>query len=159
MTTTAREYLRVSVDKSGLERSPAEQHADNECVAAEHGWQLGDPYRDVGSASRYANGNGRPGFGRLVADLEAGRFGAGVLVLWEASRGSRRLSEWARTPVRTRSAGVDGHRSAATASWMAAAAASASEGCTKTENVESPSPLVRTISPPDALTASRISAS
>jgi hypothetical protein len=59
-TTTARECLRVSVDKSGRERSPEEQHGDNQRVAAEHGWQLGEPYRDVGSASRYANGRRRP---------------------------------------------------------------------------------------------------
>jgi hypothetical protein len=52
-STTAREYLRISVDKSGRERSPEEQHADNERAAAEHGWALGDPYRDVRSASRY----------------------------------------------------------------------------------------------------------
>jgi hypothetical protein len=44
---------RISVDKSGRERSPEEQHADNEQAAAEHGWALGDPYRDVRSASRY----------------------------------------------------------------------------------------------------------
>jgi DNA invertase Pin-like site-specific DNA recombinase len=114
-TTTsaiAREYLRVSVDKSGRERSPEEQHDDNERAAEANGWALGEPYRDVGSASRYANGgNGtvRPGFDRLVADLERGRFGAGVLVLWEASRGSRRLSEWARFIETCEAAGVRIH--------------------------------------------------
>jgi site-specific DNA recombinase len=110
--TTAREYLRVSVDKSGRERSPEEQHDDNERAAEANGWALGEPYRDVGSASRYANGgNGtvRPGFDRLVADLERGRFGAGVLVLWEASRGSRRLSEWARFIETCEAAGVRIH--------------------------------------------------
>jgi hypothetical protein len=59
-STIAREYLRVSVDKSGRERSPEEQHADNERAAADHRWALGDPYRDVGSASRYATGTSRP---------------------------------------------------------------------------------------------------
>jgi site-specific DNA recombinase len=107
--TTAREYLRVSVDRSGRERSPEEQHDDNQRAATEHGWTLAEPYRDVGSASRYANGNGRPGFDHLVADLEAGRFGAGVLVLWEASRGSRRLSEWARFLETCEAAGVRIH--------------------------------------------------
>jgi DNA invertase Pin-like site-specific DNA recombinase len=106
--TIAREYLRVSVDKSGRQRSPEEQHADNERAAAEHGWTLGEPYRDVGSASRYA-GNGRPGFDHLVEDLERGRFGATVLVLWEASRGSRRLSEWARFIETCETAGVAIH--------------------------------------------------
>jgi site-specific DNA recombinase len=108
-TTTVREYLRVSLDKSGRERSLEEQHDDNARAAGEHGWQLGEPYRDVGSASRFANGNGRAGFDRLTADLEAGRFGAGVLVLWEASRGSRRLSEWARFLELCEAAGVRIH--------------------------------------------------
>jgi DNA invertase Pin-like site-specific DNA recombinase len=30
-----------------------------------------------------------------MADLEAGRFGASVLIIWESSRGSRRVGEWA----------------------------------------------------------------
>ena len=46
--TLAREYLRVSLDKSGRERSQDEQHQDNQRVADEHGWTLGDPYRDTG---------------------------------------------------------------------------------------------------------------
>jgi DNA invertase Pin-like site-specific DNA recombinase len=89
---TAREYLRVSVDKSGRERSIDEQHQDNARFADEHGWHVGDAYRDVGSASRYAR-NGRGGYDTLVQDLQQGRFGADVLVLWESSRGSRRVGE------------------------------------------------------------------
>ena len=111
-TTAAREYLRVSVDKSGRERSPEEQHADNQRAAVALGWELGEPYRDVGSASRCANGGNRgcrPGFDHLVADIQRGRFGAGVLVLWEASRGSRRLSEWARFIETCETAGVRIH--------------------------------------------------
>lgn len=90
---TAREYLRVSKDKSGRERSITEQHAENADQAAEHGWELGDPYADVGSASRYAT-RPRGNFDTLIADLRADRFGADVLILWESSRGSRRVSEW-----------------------------------------------------------------
>jgi site-specific DNA recombinase len=93
--TAAREYLRVSVDRTGRQRSIDEQHADNQRTADEHGWQLGDPYDDIGSASRYAT-NGRHGYDTLVADIEAGRFGADVLVLWESSRGSRQVAEWCR---------------------------------------------------------------
>ncbi|MGK5681158.1 recombinase family protein [Actinoplanes sp. URMC 104] len=92
---TGREYLRVSQDRSGRERSPEEQHQDHVGVAAERGWTLGAPYRDIGSASRYA-AKAREGFDRLIADLEAGRFGADVLLLWEGSRGSRRTNEWVR---------------------------------------------------------------
>jgi site-specific DNA recombinase len=92
---TGREYLRVSADKSGRERSPEEQHADHVAVAAERGWTLGVAYRDIGSASRYAV-KAREGFDRLVADLESDRFDAQLLILWEGSRGSRRTNEWVR---------------------------------------------------------------
>ena len=88
-----REYLRVSYDKSGRERSPEEQHDDNQRSADARGWLLGLPYRDVGSASRYST-KVREKFDRLVADLEKDRFGAQILILWESSRGSRRVSEW-----------------------------------------------------------------
>jgi site-specific DNA recombinase len=93
----AREYLRVSRDDSGRLRSPEEQHNDNRRAAEAHGWTLLDPYVEDGavSASRYGR-KARPGYTALVADLEADRFGASTLVLWEPSRGSRRLSEWAR---------------------------------------------------------------
>ncbi|MFF0269496.1 recombinase family protein [Kribbella sp. NPDC004536] len=93
-STTAREYLRVSVDKSGRQRSPEEQHDDNAQAAGALGVTLGEPYRDVGSASRYAR-KGREDFVRLVGDLKAGRFDADILWLWESSRGSRKVSEWA----------------------------------------------------------------
>jgi DNA invertase Pin-like site-specific DNA recombinase len=90
---TAREYLRVSKDSSGRERSPEEQHVDNARDAKAHGWTLGAPYRDLGSASRYARKD-RDEFVQLVADLEAGSFNADVLMMWENSRGSRRVGEW-----------------------------------------------------------------
>ncbi|HEY2725222.1 MAG TPA: hypothetical protein VGI84_11115, partial [Pseudonocardiaceae bacterium] len=44
----ARDYLRVSLDRSGRARSLEEQHADHERAAAEQGWSLDeDPYRDA----------------------------------------------------------------------------------------------------------------
>ncbi|MCA1601191.1 MAG: recombinase family protein, partial [Acidobacteria bacterium] len=91
----ARDYLRVSLDRSGRARSLEEQHADHERTAAEHGWCLGeDSYRDASiSASRYSR-KVRDDFDRLIADLEADRFGAQMLMLWESSRGSRRVGEW-----------------------------------------------------------------
>jgi len=92
---TGREYLRVSMDRSGRERSQDDQHGDNERACVERGIRLGDPYREAGSASasRYAR-KGRSDFERLLADLGEGRFGAQVLVLWESSRGSRKVGEW-----------------------------------------------------------------
>jgi DNA invertase Pin-like site-specific DNA recombinase len=89
----AREYLRVSHDKSGRARSVEEQHQDHQRDAREHGWTLGAPYADIGSASRYA-AKARGGFDRLITDLRAGRYGADLLLVWESSRGSRRVGEW-----------------------------------------------------------------
>lgn len=91
----AREYLRVSQDRSGRLQSPAEQHADNERAAGSNGWMLGDPYAEIGavSASRYSV-KARAAFDDLRADLDAGTFGARVLILWESSRGSRKVGEW-----------------------------------------------------------------
>ncbi|PWN00981.1 hypothetical protein DJ010_20380 [Nocardioides silvaticus] len=95
-TLTAREYLRVSQDKSKRERSIEEQHADNERAAAARGVTLAEPYRDKPmSASRYGTKT-RDAFARLLDDLEQGRFDANELWLWEPSRGSRKVSEWAR---------------------------------------------------------------
>ncbi|WP_330282080.1 recombinase family protein [Streptomyces sp. NBC_00588] len=93
-TLTGREYLRVSKDKSGDERSPEEQHDENMIATGEAGIVLLDePYRDVGSASRHAT-KARKNFDRLIDDLKNDTFGADVLVLWESSRGSRRTGEW-----------------------------------------------------------------
>lgn len=88
-------YLRVSTDSSGREKSPGEQLDDHRRDAETHGWTLGEPYRDVGSASRYAR-RAREGYDQLVADLQSGRLTSRhVLGLWEPSRGSRRVGEWA----------------------------------------------------------------
>ncbi len=70
---TAREYLRVSVDRSGREKSNDEQHADNVDAAPALGIDsFGKPYRDTGSASKHAT-KGRDDFDRLLTDLAAGR--------------------------------------------------------------------------------------
>lgn len=95
-TVIAREYLRVSHDASGRARSVTEQHDDNQRAGEQHGFTLnGEAYKDPGiSASRFSR-KIRGDFARLLADLEHGRFGASVLVMWESSRGSRRVGEWA----------------------------------------------------------------
>jgi site-specific DNA recombinase len=92
----AREYLRVSVDRSGRVRSLDEQHANHVRVAGEQGWILvAESYRDESvSASRYSR-KARDGFDALIEDLEHDRFGAEVLLIWDSSRGSRRVgSGW-----------------------------------------------------------------
>ena len=89
-----REYLRVSFDRLGRERSVTEQHGDNERYCESRGIRLGMPYQDNDrSASKYAKKR-REDFDRLISDLENDRFGAENLVLWEFSRGSRKVSEW-----------------------------------------------------------------
>jgi DNA invertase Pin-like site-specific DNA recombinase len=90
-----REYLRVSRDRSGRVRSNDEQHDENVPAIDRQGWQLGEPYEDVGSASKFTKKR-RPDFDRLIADLEGETFDAHVLALWECSRGSRKVSEWVR---------------------------------------------------------------
>ena len=91
LTRTAREYLRVSADKSGRLRSPEEQHDDNTQHAGREALTLGEPYRETGavSASRYTD-KIREAFATLLAGLDSGRFAADVLILWEPSRGSSR---------------------------------------------------------------------
>ncbi|GII97327.1 recombinase family protein [Sinosporangium siamense] len=92
---TGREYLRVSKDRSGRMKSPAQQHDENKKSCDRHGITLGEPYTEskAVSASRYSDET-RDGFERLITDLRDGRFGADVLVMWESSRGSRRVGEW-----------------------------------------------------------------
>lgn len=95
MSTTAREYLRVSADKSGRGASVSQQHDENQAAAQAEEWRLLSPYREpeAVSASRYSR-KAREAFGALLDDIETGRFEADVLILWESSRGSRRTGEW-----------------------------------------------------------------
>ncbi|MFJ8023004.1 recombinase family protein [Streptomyces sp. NPDC096311] len=91
MTTTAREYLRVSKGKGRIARSITDQHRDNVSAEQEHGpWTWGEAYRDTGSASKFAR-KGRDDFDRLMSDLQSKDFGepGTVLVLWEISRLAR----------------------------------------------------------------------
>lgn len=86
------QYLRVSLDRSGHARSVDEQRADNERAAARHGWEIVASYADPNrSASRYATRT-RENYERLLEDIDRRRLD--VLILWEPSRGSRKVSEW-----------------------------------------------------------------
>ncbi|GAA4746270.1 recombinase family protein [Gordonia alkaliphila] len=92
----AREYLRVSQDADGRGKSLDQQQEENHPAITAQGWSIHPtPYRDQGiSASRYTR-KSRDGFELLITDLRGGSFEADILVLWESSRGSRRLGEWA----------------------------------------------------------------
>jgi DNA invertase Pin-like site-specific DNA recombinase len=91
-------YTRVSQDRlRGTKRegvSADSQEREAGPVARAEGWELLDESycdNDV-SASPYAK-KVRKNWSRLIADIEADAFE--VLITWESSRGSRKLSEWA----------------------------------------------------------------
>jgi site-specific DNA recombinase len=92
----ARAYTRVSKDRSGRSRSTGQQDDDLSGDCERRGWVKGESYSDNSkSASRYSRDE-RGDFEQLIADLEHDRFGGHVLLLWESSRGSRRVGEWVR---------------------------------------------------------------
>lgn len=102
-------YTRVSKDKRrGTDReaiSVDSQEREAMRVIAEEAWSLvGEAYCDNNfSASPYAT-KVREDWPRLLTDLEAAVFD--VLIIWESSRGSRTLSEWAYFLERVRAMGV-----------------------------------------------------
>jgi site-specific DNA recombinase len=93
----AHQYLRVSKDKWGNEKSQDEQGDENTAQRTAYGWLAGITYRDTGSASRHRQSKKvRVGWAQLLADIDNPQvFRRGdILILWEASRGSRQLGEW-----------------------------------------------------------------
>lgn len=90
-------YTRVSKDahmKTSREAtSAASQEQDSKEVLDNEGWALTRVYCDNNiSASPYSK-QVRDDWDELLADIAAGQMD--VLVAWESSRGSRKLSEWA----------------------------------------------------------------
>lgn len=91
-----RQYLRVSLDKSGVQRSNEEQDHDNtSAVDRNPRWVLSSlpPFRDVGSAGPKARKR-RDDFDALMHELTTDTFTDDGLIIWESSRGSRRAGEW-----------------------------------------------------------------
>jgi site-specific DNA recombinase len=88
MKANAALYQRVS---DGTDRSIESQNRANEEAARGSGWTT-TAYSDPVSASRFSR-KARPGWDRLLADVGAGRYG--YVVLWEPSRGDRKLAGWA----------------------------------------------------------------
>lgn len=85
-------YDRVSSDRSGIKRSVGEQGDSNREVCDAQGWTIGVHLADNDrSASRFAT-RARDAWEQLRADLTMDRYH--VLVLWESSRGDRRLADW-----------------------------------------------------------------
>lgn len=88
MYTDSAIYQRVS---DGTDKSVEQQNHRNEAAARERGWSS-TSYSDAVSASRFAR-RPRPEWERLVSDVRAGMYR--YVVLWESSRGDRKLSTWA----------------------------------------------------------------
>lgn len=83
-------YGRKSTDDRG--KSVADQLTEAQEAIEEHGWTLGRVFTDDNrSASRFAR-KPRESYAQLLAHIESG--GCELLILWEPSRGSRRLGEW-----------------------------------------------------------------
>lgn len=89
--TTADLYGRKSTDDRG--KSVSDQLAEGRDRITENGWGLGRVFADDNrSASRFARKK-REDYAELVTHIGSGK--CELLVVWEASRGSRRLWEWA----------------------------------------------------------------
>jgi site-specific DNA recombinase len=84
-------YLRCSTDRND-EASVTEQREECAADCDVSGWEARWYMDNDRSASRYARKR-REEWERLLADLYAGLLG--VVVLWESSRGDRKLPEWA----------------------------------------------------------------
>lgn len=82
-------YGRQSRNKS---KSITEQLTAGSHVIAENGWTPAGQYQDGSSASRYAR-TARDDWQRVLDDIASGALH--ILILWEASRGSRELEDWA----------------------------------------------------------------
>jgi site-specific DNA recombinase len=82
---------RVSKDKSGRVRSVSEQHDENRTAISANGWLEAASYEDAVSASRFATKE-RPDWERLVSAVADGLLD--VVVMWESSRGRRKLGVW-----------------------------------------------------------------
>lgn len=89
-------YVRVSKDDLRNGRSVGRQAREAQDDADREGIEIGARFEDNDrSASRHAR-RGREEYARLIEHLETVDTGKGhVLLLWESSRGSRELQEWA----------------------------------------------------------------
>ncbi|MFF0879014.1 recombinase family protein [Micromonospora aurantiaca (nom. illeg.)] len=86
-------YARVSADDQRERRSVGEQEQEQRDVCANEGWRVVRVFADNDrSASRFAKKE-REQYAQLLRFLQDGN--ADILVLWESSRGSRELVEWA----------------------------------------------------------------
>jgi site-specific DNA recombinase len=93
--TSAHQALRAVIygrNSSAKEKSITEQLDLCRLACAAVGWSVVDELSDPVSASRYAATKIRQNWSRLTAMVSAGE--VDVVVLWETSRGDRKLTDW-----------------------------------------------------------------
>lgn len=97
MSTTPRRaaiYLRVSLDATGEGLAVDRQREKCLSIVAQRGWDLVDEYVDNSISATDARKK-RPGYNRLVEDMQAGRFDALVCYdLDRLTRQPRQLEDW-----------------------------------------------------------------
>lgn len=92
-TLRAAIYVRVSQDRKGRGKSVGEQEKESIEACEQQGFEVSKMFQDNDkSASRHSK-KSRPGYLAMREYLATGN--VDVLVLWESSRGSRELEEWA----------------------------------------------------------------
>ena len=97
-------YPRVSDDQGKTSRSVPQQVDDLRAVCEREDWRVAGEYPEPDrSASRFAKKD-RPQWARLMSDLMAGRLD--VVVMWESSRGDRKLTGWSQFLDECRERGV-----------------------------------------------------
>ncbi|WP_369044957.1 recombinase family protein [Sinomonas sp. P10A9] len=87
-------YLRQSLDTTGEGLAVSRQREDCRALAAARGWTVVEEYLD-NSISASDRRKVRPGYDRMIADFEAGRFQA--IVCWDLdrlTRQPRQLEDW-----------------------------------------------------------------
>jgi site-specific DNA recombinase len=100
-------YARVSDDQDERSRSVPQQRDALSALCGREGWRVAASYEEPDrSASRFSR-KARPEWARLLADVSQGRID--VVVLWESSRGDRKLTGWSQFLDECRDRGVRIH--------------------------------------------------
>lgn len=82
-------YLRISLDQTGQSLGVTRQREDCYALARTLGWDVVDTYEDNDVSA--TSGKARPGYRRLLTDIEAGRVEA--IIAWAPDRIYRRLKD------------------------------------------------------------------
>lgn len=89
MAVRAAVYVRISKDRTGEALGVERQEQDCRELVARQGWELFDVYQD-NDISAYS-GKPRPGYRRMLEDIQAGKIDA--IVAWDTSRLYRQLRD------------------------------------------------------------------